>query len=177
MINTNPAIRPMVTPSAVKLTSGVHGGNIHEVSENLAQDSATVLGSLDRPMKTDLARDVKALKTQLWARLGDKQMHHALMTAGALLGGPHGVVLTSLHQNLKATLASPQKLDELAGKVEKFNGGDQPKAGAVYDSLNSQVTGGLVGAKVGGENVPAATFLAGALANAYQDQGGYNLAR
>jgi hypothetical protein len=182
MINTNygaGGMRPL-EPTAAKLAQGVHGGNIEDVTSSLAQDSATVMHALDKPVKTELASDVQALKTQLWARLADHQMGTALMTAGAIMGGPQGVVLQDLQGTLKSTLASPERLDQLAEKITKFNepveGEAKPPRADVYQSMGTHVTRELAQQQLGGQNVPAATFIAGALANAYQDQGGYNIA-
>lgn len=179
MINTSLSTRPLL-PTATTMTAGVHGGNVREVAQSLAQDSATILGSIDKPTTTDLTKDVQALKTQLWARLGDHQMRNALMTAGALLGGPHGLVLGNLQSELKSTLASPEKLDELAGNIAKFDarGPNEapPTRGDLYASLGTQVTGGLLRENVEGPQVPVGSFIAGALGNAYQNHGGYNIA-
>lgn len=179
MINTSLSTRPL-QPSAAKMTAGVRGGNIREVAQSLAQDAATILGSIDKPTTTDLTRDVQTLKMQLWARLGDHQTQNALMTAGALLGGPHGLVLGSLQSELKSTLASPKKLDELAGGIVKFGARGPheapPTRADLYASLGTQVTSGLVREKVEGPQVPVGSFVAGALANAYQNQGGYHIA-
>lgn len=179
MIQTNTRLAP-AAPTAAKMTTGVHGGNIREVADSLARDSATLLGSIDSPATADLTRDVQALKTQLWARLSDHQMTNALMTAGALMGGPHGLILGNLRGELKSTLASPDKLDALAAGIAKFDARApreaSPPRGDVYASLGSQVKGGLVREQVDGPQVPVGTFLAGALANAYQDHGGYHLA-
>lgn len=166
-------------PNAAKLADGVHGGNIHEITDKLADTSAMTLEVLDPSVRTTFAKDMSQLKVQLGARLSEQQMGTALMAAGAIIGGPHGVVMHELQGKLQSTLASPVKLDALADQIKHFGdraqGEKVPTRGDVFESMNTKVTTGLVGRKVGGENVPTGSFFAGALANAYQDHGGYIL--
>ncbi len=162
-------------PTSAKLARGIHGANMQTAAEQLAQDSATVTGVMDQPMRAQMAQDVQALKIQLGARLSDQSMTTAVMAAGAIIGGPHGVVLQDLAGKLHTTVASREKLDELAGKIETFHerkDGDPPLADAVFQSLNTNVNRELAGTGIGGKNVPVALFISGAVANSLQDQGG-----
>lgn len=177
MINTNYGATPIrpSEPRAAHITHGVHHGNIDQVASNLAQDSATVTRWLDGPQRTDMAKDVQALKTQLWARLGDQQMATALMTAGAIMGGPPGVTMQNLSGTLKSTVASKEKMDQLAQQVERFHQpveGESKLGDDVYKSLNTRVTRDLAAAHVPPSSVPVALFISGAMANSYADQGG-----
>lgn len=169
---------PTIQPTSAKLARGVHGGNIEEVASTLAEDTAAVTSAIDRPTKTEMAKDVQTLKTQLWARLADRQMSTAMMTAGALLGGPHGVVLQDLAGKLHTTVASKEKLDALAAGIGQFHvrkDGDPPLADAVFQSLDSRVTGHLVDEGVKPADMQLGMLIAGAMANSYQDQGGIPL--
>lgn len=180
MINTNygtTPIRPAELTSA-RITRGVHGGNIQEVAGTLAQDAASITGAIDRPTRTEMAKDVQTLKTQLWARLGDQQMGTALMAAGAIMGGTQGMTLSGLAENLKSTVGSKEKLDQLAQGIQSFHKpaeGESRRGDDVFHSLESGVTRALVAEHVPGSNVPVALFISGGLASNYAEQG--NLAQ
>lgn len=171
MINAS-GTTPISTPTAATLTRGVTGRNLEQVAHGLAEESFTVTEVLDRPTRSEMASDLASLKVQLWARVSESHMGNAMMVAGALMGGPHGVVLSNLQGTLKTTLASPQKLDKLASDIEAFHQecpGDPLLSDARAESLGTAMKRSLVA--MGSKEVPTALFIGGALANAHQDQG------
>ncbi|HXE71783.1 MAG TPA: hypothetical protein VNO81_03900 [Candidatus Nitrosotenuis sp.] len=158
-----------------RLVAGVTGQNIRQVAREIADQAATVTEVLDSSTRTQMAQDLKALKTQLWARnVSSDQMGHALMAAGAILTGVHGVVVQDLAGRLHQTLRNPQKLDELAEQIGQFSrrqpGEAPPGAAPVFHSLNNQVTQALIEHGVQSDNVPVALFMGGALLQAEAEQ-------
>lgn len=154
---------------AAHMVRGVTGPTMARVAGHVAETAQTVTDVLDTSQRVEMAEDLQKLKVGLNLRdLGSSQLQTAYMTAGALLGGPNGVVVSDLASRLHETVADPKKMDALADRVQHF-GGDSTLTDGVYLGLNNAVTRALVDG--GTSNVPVALFMGGAILDAEQRQG------
>lgn len=155
------------------MVRGVTGPTMARVAGHVAETAQTVTDVLDTSQRAEMAQDLQKLKVGLNLRdLGSSQLQTAYMTAGALLAGPHGVVVADLATRLHETVSDRRKMDALAEQVQHFGDrqpGESPLSDAVYLGLNNQVTRALVDG--GTSNVPVALFMGGAILDAEQRQG------
>lgn len=139
---------------------------ISQVAQGIAEQSGPVVqdglgGSVQKSMETDLRK----LKLEMSSIKGVSQsgMNAALMTAGAILSGPAGVVPISLAERLNTAVSSKETRKALAEQAIAATTTGSDKENAQMSHLGVEVTSALVKEGVKGSNVPTALFMGGAI--------------
>ncbi|MEW6282680.1 MAG: hypothetical protein AB1758_28985 [Candidatus Eremiobacterota bacterium] len=171
-----------VGPSVNNLVRGVTPKNVPAISESLAEDTAVLVNSsLGQRDVQDLRRNLDKLAvgvakqcTRLPDHLREVTARTLFMTAGAMLVGPSGMVITdNLQYALKDLTSKPENITEFVGHLGEFHDTAQgeERNSRQYLELNNAVTYAATRKGVNQENSPVALFMAGALLEADQRKG------